>query len=198
MLCSIQNKLSMQPRIMVSIPPRQKTYLSEKMINTLPQSLIESAKKILCEMATPNKEIKSDTFYHGTYSRHGGEGLDHASNIARHGISPRNELQHMSNEKEHNLTPVQGHTYTTKDLGYAQMYAIGGNIAGSDFSNSNWKPKHTHGYIFSFKGKKLNDIQPDEDSLGELYYKYHSKGDDKNGVKIPDFINSIAAKHATA
>lgn len=38
---------------MVSILPRQKTYLSEKMINTLPQSLIESAKKVLVESTSP-------------------------------------------------------------------------------------------------------------------------------------------------
>lgn len=173
-------------------------YMEIAMINTLPPSLVETARQILeshlTEMAAPSKEIKGATFYHGTYDkRGGGDGKDIAQHIVTHGIQP----PELSDKKETALKPVEGMTYTTHDIGYAQMYALGGNIAGSDFSNSNWKPKHSHGYIFSFKGNRLSDVQPDEDSVGELYYKYH-RGDVVNGAKIPDYIDQLAKKHATA
>ena len=162
------------------------------MISTLPKSLIEAARELLethlCEMATPSKEVKSQVFYHGTYDKKtGGEGVEHASNIANEGITP----PELSGKKENNLTPVHDMIYATPDLGYAQMYAIGANVAGS----TSWKPSHSHGYVFSFKGKKLTDIQPDEDSVGELYYKFHSKY--HKGNNIPNYIDSLATKHAT-
>lgn len=153
------------------------------MINSLPKSLIDTATKMLLEMANPTKEIKSSVFYHGTYDRNGGDGVEHASNIANSGIVPPD----LEGKKETHLTPVHGHTYSTPDIGYAQMYALGGNFAGHDFSDSNWKPKHTYGYIFSFSGKRLSDVQPDEDSVGELY----GRG------KVPDFVNELAKKHTT-
>lgn len=169
------------------------------MINTLPQSLIETAKKILSEMAAPSKEIKEKTFYHGTYSDDGSDGLMHAANIAKHGIVPRSNLDSYKDEKERALTPVSGHSYATHDLGYSQIYAIGGDYAGHDFSKSNWRPNHKYGYVFSFKGKKLSDIQPDEDVVGKMYYNAHSSHHKglHNGVKVPSFINDLATKHAT-
>lgn len=87
------------------------------MINSLPKSLIDTATKMLLEMANPTKEIKSSVFYHGTYDRNGGDGVEHASNIANIGIVP----PELEGKKETHLTPVHGHTYSTPDIGYAQM-----------------------------------------------------------------------------
>ena len=128
----------------------------------LNQSLIDAATNILNEAAIDD-DIRGMTFYHGTYDRNGGDGADIASKIALHGIQPPD----LSGVKDHGLRPVVGKTYATPDIGYAQMYAIGGNMAGS----TSWKPKHSHGYIFQFSGKQLNDVQPDEDEVGELYSK---------------------------
>ena len=133
---------------------------------------------MLMEMATPTKQIKDTPFYHGTYDRTGGDGLEVAKNIASSGIRPPD----LSGRKETNLRPVEGMAYATPHLHYAQMYALGGDIAGSSY-----KPKNTHGYVFSFTGKKLTDVQPDEDSVGELFHS--GKG--------PAYIHDLAVKHAS-
>ena len=157
------------------------------MIKDLPQSLIEVATKILQssirleEMATPTKDIKDKVYYHGTYDRNGSDGVEVAKSIANNGIVPP-----KLSGKEHNFTPVENMAYTTPHLGYALMYAIGGDVAGA----KNFKPKHSHGYIFVAKGNKLTDVQPDEDSVGQIFYNHQRYG---NG---PSFVSDLAMKHS--
>ena len=136
---------------------------------------MKSFKTFLAEMASPSDIVKNKTYYHGTSS------LDNASSIARDGITPP-EIIH----KRAALAPVVGKTYATPDIGYAQIYAIGGDIAGS---NSNWKARgrEKYGHVFSFSGHKLQDIQPDEDSIGKLYYEN----------KHPYWMDNLVRKHST-
>ena len=141
----------------------------------LDSRLIETATAILEGMGD---DIRKMQFFHGTYSRDGGDSLDVATKIAQHGIQPPD----LSGVKEHGLRPVEGNTYATPDVGYAQMYAIGGNVAGS----THWNPKHSHGYVFQFSGHQLNNVQPDEDELGKLYYK-----------KTEPIVTRLANAHAT-
>ena len=111
--------------------------------------------QILCEMAAPTPEIQNMVFYHGTPSK------EYADEIVKHGI----KVSERKDKKS--LTPVFGANYITPHLHYAQIYAIGGAMAGSDASRD--IPKYgEHGYIFKISGKSLKDIQPDEDSIGEM------------------------------
>lgn len=169
--------------------PEKLKIIGKETADTLPKSVIETVKELLktplFEMAIPSKEVKSQVFYHGTYQNNS-DGLEKASKIADKGIVP----PYLSGKKENNLTPVHGMAYSTPHLGYAQMYAIGGDVAGSSY-----KPSHSHGYVFAFKGKNLSDIQPDEDSVGELYYKHHSSF--YKNFKAPDYIDELATKHAS-
>ena len=80
------------------------------------------------------------------------------------------------------LTPVEGKTYITPHIHYAQIYALDGDIAGSTHHNND-----KHGYVFQIHGKKLKDVQPDEDDVGHLIYKNTH----------PDWLKNLANKHLT-
>lgn len=69
------------------------------------------------------------------------------------------------------MTPVGGRIYITSDLSYALIYALGGDLAGTDLKNSDFIRKQPFGYIFEISGQQiLNDIQPDEDDVGYFLY----------------------------
>ena len=146
--------------------------------------VMEAYANMINEMAAPSSKVKDTVYYHGTYDRRGAVEGSVAKSIANIGIIPPD----LSGTKNSNLRPVIGKTYATPDIGYAQIYALGGNIAGHDFRNSSWKPKHKYGYIFAFHGKKLSDIQPDEDSIGELVGK----------IKGPSWLHHLAHKHVAS
>ena len=59
--------------------------------------------------------------------------------------------------------------YITPDISYAQIYAIGGDLAGIDASRM-VETYGQFGYMFVIDGNKLGDIQPDEDSVGEMIH----------------------------
>lgn len=129
----------------------------------------------LTEMATPRQSDLSKTYYHGTSDRLAGE------SIIKSGIEPP-DLSFRSD----NLKPVEGKIYITPDIKYAQIYAIGGDMAG----NQNWSERYNKlseddddrfGYLFVIDGKDLVDIQPDEDSIGEMINK-----------KKPEWIHNLA------
>jgi hypothetical protein len=143
--------------------------------------IAEAYVAMLDEMAIPSNQVKDTVYYHGTYDNDDAKALEIVSNIAKNGIAPPN----LEGTKNYNLRPVIGKTYSTPDIGYAQMYALGGDIAGTNFTNSNWKPKHTYGYVFAFHGKQLSDVQPDEDSIGELV----------GNRKGPYWLHQLANKH---
>jgi hypothetical protein len=117
-------------------------------------------KEFLAEMAAPRDSDRAKTYYHGTSSEKAGQ------SILKNGIEPGDIAlpERQTGKKGPNLDPVKGKVYITPDLRYAQMYAIGGDMAGSD-----WKPKgQEYGYLFEIGGNDLEDIQPDEDSIGEM------------------------------
>lgn len=125
---------------------------------------MQTFKQFLAE-AAPSAAQKSRTYYHGTSSEKHGEG------ILKSGIEPGDIVLPEKHKKIKgpNLTPVPGKVYITPELRYAQIYAIGGDMAGHD-----WKPKDSNfGYVFEIDGNDLEDIQPDEDSVGELAVSAH-------------------------
>lgn len=121
-------------------------------------------KTFLTEMAVPSHDIKNMTVYHGTTSR------EAALGIAKHGIVPP-----VLPQKKTSLTPVEGKAYVTPHIHYAQIYAMGGNIAGSSRPMSHHATE-PHGYVFAAHGHDLHDVQPDEDSVGEMIYKKTHSG----------------------
>ena len=114
----------------------------------------------LFEMAAPTLSQLSKTYYHGTSKQAAGE------SILRNGIEPGDIAWVRKDIKGPSLLPVKGKVYITPDLSYAQMYTIGGDMAGTG-----WKPKtEQYGYMFQIDGADLSDIDPDEDSVGEMIW----------------------------
>ena len=109
----------------------------------------------LNEMAKPTEDFSSRTFYHGTTK------IENAIEIFKNGIVARE----IANPKRF-LAPVQGKVYITEDPMYAGIYAIGGNMFGHDLKD----PHPRYGYLFTIDGSQLSDIQPDEDSIGEMIH----------------------------
>lgn len=116
-------------------------------------------KQYIREMAMPRELDLKKIYYHGTDSDKAAQG------ILKKGISPPD----LTTRKGY-LRPVEGKVYITTNLEYATIYAIGGNMIGSDHILSGWDKDPT-AYIFVIDGKQLKDIQPDEDSIGEMIYK---------------------------
>lgn len=143
-------------------------------------------KQFLDEMAAPRDSERAKTYYHGTSSEKAGE------SILKNGIEPGDIAlpERKTGKKGPNLDPVKGKVYITPDLAYAQMYVIGGDMAGSS-----WKPKNQeYGYLFEIDGKELQDIQPDEDSVGEMIWNAY-RGD-KYRAELQWLVN-LAMKKLT-
>jgi hypothetical protein len=125
--------------------------------------------------AAPTAEIHNTDYYHGTTSR------EAALGIAKNGIQPPPPKKHPGH-----LTPVPGKVYVTPHLKYAQIYAIGGDMAGHDHKMAHHE-KDPYGYVFKVHGHKMKDVQPDEDSVGQMV----------NSQKHP-WLNDLAKRHLTA
>lgn len=132
----------------------------------------------LKEMAKPTQELTSKTYYHGTSTENA------AKSIIRNGIEPGQIT--ISRAK---LAPVAGKVYVTPKLNYAIIYAIGGDLAGSDISNWDQVKKEPYGYVFETSGSELNDIEPDEDSIGGWLHD-----NTKNGAFHPTNVEDIDLK----
>jgi hypothetical protein len=113
----------------------------------------------LDEMA-PSPEIKGMRLYHGTKTTAA------AADIIKNGIRPGAVTQGRGQ-----LAPVAGRSYFTPDIAYAQMYAIGGDIAGHKMPEQFMKGSR-YGYVFVISGANLGDVNPDEDSVGEFLSKH--------------------------
>jgi hypothetical protein len=138
-------------------------------------------KEFIFEMAAPSASISAKTYYHGTSSEKAGLG------ILANGIQPGDVIIQRAATKGPNLIPVPGKVYITPHLGTAQAYAIGGDLAGS-----NYKAKDLDfGYLFEIDGAELLDIQPDEDSVGELIYKTIHQPKD---AQVLPFLRTWAAQ----
>ena len=73
-----------------------------------------------------------------------------------------------------NLTPIVNRTYITSDLGYALIYAVGGDIIGTGSVTK----KPGYGYIFKIHKANIKDRIPDEDVVGEKARDIASDDDD--------------------
>ena len=112
------------------------------------------------EMAAVRKEQQEQTFYHGTSKESAAQG------IMRDGIQPP-ELA----GPEGAMTPVGGKVYMGK-LSYAMIYALGMNDIGNEVDPERVDAEtDPYGYVFVIPGSELEDIQPDEDSVGEMAAK---------------------------
>jgi hypothetical protein len=121
----------------------------------------------ILEMANPAPEHHGMMFYHGTSDE------SHAQSILQSGhIKAPDYSSGGKHSARGFMTPMKGSTYVTPHLHYAQIYGIGGDIAGTDHHNI----KGEHGYVFGVHGKHLKDIHPDEDSLGEFVSKHTKLG----------------------
>jgi hypothetical protein len=124
------------------------------------------------EMAVPLQKHKDLVYYHGTADSKA------AKNIFRKGVMPDAIV------RKGFLKPVTGKVYITSSIAYALIYALGGDMAGSKSSTYLIDRYGRYGYVFVIKGADLKDIQPDEDSIGEMISKV-------------DWLNSLAQQHLT-
>lgn len=141
--------------------------------------MIKRFREFVHEMAAPTPEHHGMTFYHGV-----------SDEAAAHKILKDGHLSAAAAKTTGgHLKPMQGHAYVTPHLHYAQIYAQGGDVAGSDHH----RIKGEHGYVFGVSGKHLKDIHPDEDSVGEHAAQrgYYPKG------HALHFMNHLADKHLT-
>jgi len=106
-------------------------------------------------LAEPRDVDIAKTYYHGTNK------ADNAEAILREGIKAPEIIGRGGK-----MAPVKGRVYLTSDIRYAILYTLGANAIGTDFNFLDER----YGYLFVIDGKKLTDIQPDEDSVGELLY----------------------------
>jgi hypothetical protein len=131
-------------------------------------------KRYIQEMAMPRDLDLKKTYYHGTETDKAAQG------ILRKGISPPDLVT-----RKGLLRPIEGKVYITTNLEYALIYAIGGNIIGSDHIIASWDKKgHETAWLFVIDGKQLKDIQPDEDSVGEMIYNQN-----------PEWLYRFATSH---
>ena len=112
----------------------------------------------LTEMAQPREVDFAKKYFHGTSTDKAGKG------ILSKGISPPD----LEFKKTHQLTPVKGKVYITANIRYAIVYAIRGDMVGYKLPESDFKKGEEYAWIFVINGKQLKDIQPDEDSVGEM------------------------------
>ena len=116
------------------------------------------------------QEIINMTFYHGTSKE------ENAKSIIDDGA-----LKSIPRKTGGFLKPVENAVYISQKNSYAMIYALGGDIAGSnyhDFGNGR------NGYIFEISGKDLKSIQPDEDSIGRILSSENS----------PPWLTSLARR----
>ena len=112
---------------------------------------------------TLTDHMRQQTFYHGTSDDQNGQ------SILQNGIVPGN-----TGHTRGHLTPVAGRSYLTSDLRYGVIYCIGASMLGSDNveylinkTGRHGRPSQ-YGWLFVVHGDRLlDDIQPDEDSVGE-------------------------------
>jgi len=126
-------------------------------------------KRYIAEMAMPRDLDLKKTYYHGTSQKKAAQG------ILRKGISPPDLTT-----RKGLLRPLEGKVYITTNLRYSLIYALEGNVIGSDYQFSKWDDEPI-GYVFVIDGKQLKDIQPDEDSVGEMVHN-----------KNPDWLYRLA------
>lgn len=115
------------------------------------------------EMAAPRGKDSRKTYYHGTPTR------ESAAGIMRDGIAPGSKTRGKGK-----LAPVAGKAYVTPVLRYAIVYALGGNMLGAR-AEPLIEKYGRNGYLFVVPGAEMKDIEPDEDSVGEILHDLLSR-----------------------
>ena len=113
----------------------------------------------------PTPEQRQQRYFHGTPSDAKGQA------ILREGIRYMEAPRGKARTGRAMLDPLRGRVYLTPHLAYAQIYAIGGDYAGTD----HLKPgeENRYGWLFEVDPHDLVDIVPDEDHVGEVIYIAH-------------------------
>lgn len=126
--------------------------------------------------AAPSENLRNMILYHGTI------GTPNAKLIMKQGLKGQ-ETQGLSL-----MSPVANRAYLSQDLRYAIIYAIGGDMLGHEMRIAK-EDKDPYGYVFLVKGENIEDIQPDEDSVGEFLYNILRKSDLSHEERtIRDFL----------
>ena len=105
--------------------------------------------------AAPTDQLRAQALYHGT-----------ATTAAAKGIMANGLRPDQATTYSHELTPTQGHIYLTPDATYAIKYAIGPDARTR--MASEYKDRYC--YLFKFDGSSLEDVVPDEDSIGDFMW----------------------------
>jgi hypothetical protein len=108
------------------------------------------------ESLTPSKK-----FYHGTRSE----------SAALKILSSGTIIPGSQSTGRGMMSPVGGRVYVTQSLETAIIYALGGDVAGHEMPDSFIGTHGRYGYIFEVVSDDNDNLQPDEDSIGELIYK---------------------------
>lgn len=108
--------------------------------------------------------LTKTTLYHGTST------TEAAEKIMREGLRGR-DVQGRGH-----LDPRVGMVYLTPDLSYAMIYAASGDVFRSFDPRIKNTDKPVWGYVFVVDGMHLNDLDPDEDSVGEFLMRYGKLG----------------------
>lgn len=119
-----------------------------------------SFKTYITEMAPPREQDIVKEYYHGTDNEKA------IQSIIKNGIQPPD----LSTRKGF-LKPREGKIYITPTLNYAIIYMLGANIVGDKYWDLDFIMSERYGYLCVIDGKDLKDIQPDEDSIGEMIHK---------------------------
>lgn len=121
----------------------------------------------LREMAAPRDSDKGRVYYHGTDTEASARG------ILEKGLDPDLTVVKYGTKRSQ-LRPEANSIYITTDLSYAMIYGLGANMFGSNAER--FIPTlGEYGFVFEIEGGQLADIGPDEDSVGELIYKFANK-----------------------
>ncbi len=113
--------------------------------------------------AAPSDKHRETAFYHGTPTTAA------AKAIMKSGLKGQ-EVQGKGQ-----LAPVAGRAYLSQQLRYAIIYAIGGDYLGHK-AHPSMIEADPYGYVMVMDGSALEDIQPDEDSVGQFLYDNSKAG----------------------
>lgn len=102
------------------------------------------------------QDLREMKFYHGTPTKNSGD------DILRDGA-----IKPPVITTNHYQTPVEGKAYLASDPSYALIYGLGGAYAGHKVSEHMLQEKGQYGYVFEIAGGEFDEIQPDEDCIGE-------------------------------
>jgi hypothetical protein len=113
-------------------------------------------------MAAPTDKMRGMRFYHGCSNEQFAAGV-----LSDGVIRPRDGGAKPVNGTGW-LAPINDRTYLTPSLKYAVIYVLGGDVAGGEIWERFVQKDGRYGHLFVVDGSALSDVQPDEDSVGEL------------------------------